>query len=159
VTQRRPGTVTRPSTVTAALQVTNGRPRTPGEGLLRELDLDPRFGQAGETAPVGLRVRVLRANDHARDACRGDRLRAGGSAPVMGAGLEGDVEDGAARALAGGSERRHLGVRPARTLVPALADDFVPGGDDRSDHGVRLSGSASALGELERPLKQAHRAP
>jgi hypothetical protein len=62
-----------------------------------------------------------RGGDHdARDARGDQRVGAGRRAAVVGAGLEGDVGGGAARALPGGGERDGLGVRPpARSCQPS----------------------------------------
>ena len=63
------------------------------------------------------------------------------------------MEGRAARPLSGRRDRRHLGVRPPRTLVPALADDLAVADDDGADDGVRARGAAPALRELERAIR------
>jgi hypothetical protein len=71
----------------------------------------------------------------------------------MGARLEGDVDRGTARALAGCLERDDLGVRASPALVPAFADDHVAGDDDRADHRVRMRRPSPLLCELERTFE------
>ena len=59
----------------------------------------------------------------------------------------------AARTLACGFECDHLRVRAAGALVPTLSDDGAIGHDHRAHDGVRMSGAAAALGEVDRPLE------
>ena len=44
----------------------------------------------------------------------------------------------------------NLGVRFARALVPALADNFVVFDDDAAHHRVRRNGAATTFSQLER---------
>ena len=60
---------------------------------------------------------------------------------MVAAGLECDIRRGAGRAIAGGGERVHLGVRSAESFVESLADDFAVADDDAADHRVRLDES------------------
>src|SRR4051812_29033743 len=129
------------------------RPRL--EALL-DLHVDP-----GRPEPLGPAARVLArirgADDDPCDPGREDRVDAGRRAAVVRAGLQRDVERRAARLLPRRLERPNLGVRLAGPLVPALADDLVAVGDDRTDDGVRVRREAAALGQLERPVEQGHR--
>ncbi len=96
-------------------------------------DLDPGLAQPPHAGPVGDRVGIERRHHHPRDAGREQRFGAGRGAPVVVAGLEGDVGGGAAGAFASGTERLHLGVRLAGPPVPALTDDgAVP--DEHTAH-------------------------
>ena len=135
--------MTRPSSVIAALYVTNGRPSAfhvaprlvlaPRGEIVEELDLDPGVGEPREAASVDDGVRIARADDDTRDAGFDDRVGARRRAAVMGARLERDVERRAARLLARLLERRGLGVAHELVLVPALADDLAVAHDDRAD--------------------------
>src|SRR2546430_13232647 len=49
------------------------------------------------------------------------------------------------------SKREHLGVRLARLLVPALADDFLVAGNDAADARIRRGGIQALLSERKRP--------
>src|SRR2546430_17638672 len=49
------------------------------------------------------------------------------------------------------SKREPLGVRLARLLVPALADDFLVAGNDAADARIRRGGIQALLSERKRP--------
>ena len=99
-----------------------------------------------------------RADDDARDAAAIDGVDARRRSAVMGARLERDVERRAAGALARRLERDDLGVRAARPLVPALADDLaVARRRRRRRPGSGARRAAAALGELERALETSSR--
>ena len=68
----------------------------------------------------------------------------------MGAGLERDIDGGAARGLAGLLQRHRLGMRPAAGLGPAAADDGVALHDHAADIGVGRGPAAAALAERDR---------
>jgi hypothetical protein len=56
----------------------------------------------------------------------------------VGTRLEGQVQRGTARALAGRAEREDLGVGAARAPMPRLADDAACLHDHTADHRVRV---------------------
>src|SRR5919108_49336 len=111
-------------------------------------DLDAGRAELGQPA-ARLRVRVERAGDDAGDPGVEDGLRAWRRRPPAAARLEGDVERGAAGALAGGLDREHLGVRLTLTLVPALADDLAVIDHDGADDGVGACRPPPSLCEIE----------
>ena len=167
-TQREPGTATRPSSVTATLYVTNGRPSDfhvaprlvlPARGeAVEQLDVDAGGDEPLDAASVDDRVRVERADDDACDTRLDDRVRARRRPPVVRARLERDVERRAAGPVARLLERDRLGVLHARELVPALADGLAVADEHRADERMILDLAASALGELERALEPVPRA-
>jgi len=111
----------------------------------------------GRPVPAGgLLGRVLGGVDDTRDLCLEDRLRAGGLATGVGAGLEGDVEGGTCRVVAPFAavlDRGALGVQAAEFGVEALPDHLLVACKDRADQRVRAHPASAALGELERPAQ------
>jgi len=67
---------------------------------------------------------------------------------VVAARLEVDVDRGAG-GVPGIAKRGDLGMRPARALVPALADHTPLANDDRADDRVGRSRSPAPFGQLE----------
>ncbi len=118
------------------------------ELVVGELGVDTRLAEPLEAATV-LRVRVELPRDDASDAGCEERVDARRRRAVVRAGLERDVHRRAACLLSRRLERDDLGMRLALALVPALADDLVPGDDDGPDDRVRMGRPATALGELE----------
>ncbi len=86
--------------------------------------LDAGLLQVADTASVDARVGVGRPDENAPDAGPRHRLAARAGAPAMGAGLEGDVEIGARRLVAGVLESEDFGVRFAGAGMEALSDDL-----------------------------------
>jgi hypothetical protein len=74
---------------------------------------------------------------------------------VVRAGLERDVDRGAAGSLAGRLERDDLRMRAALSLVPALAHDLVAGDDDRTHDRVRTRRATALLRELDGTIQEA----
>ena len=167
-TQRRPGTVTRPSSVTAALYVTNGRPsdfQTRHASFCRRAARSSRSSTSMPAARRRSRPRPSTTGFGSRAptttrATPGvdDRVGAGRRAAVVRARLERHVERRTARRVARLLERDRLGVADAVVLVPALADDLAVAHDDRADDRMMIAGlPAPALGELERALVEGSR--
>src|SRR5262249_2121977 len=139
-----------------------GLPHAPGLVLpargeiVQELDLDSRSAKAFQPAPVHKRIGVAGAGDDACDPCFHDGVDARRRAAVVGAWLERDVESRAARGVSGLLERNHLGMADSLVLVPALPHDVAIAYDDSADERVVAGLTASAPGELERPLEVPH---
>ena len=135
----------RPSSVIAALYVTNGRPseahvRTPSSAAARAVRGRPRQARPRSRRRAAGRSRArspaytdLRAHHDPREARRDDRLGARRRPPGVDARLERHVERRAVRTLARGLERERLGVRQPGPLVPALPHHFAVRDDDRAD--------------------------
>ena len=162
VTQRVPGTVTRPSSGDRRLVDDERAPETlPGApGLVLpsrleavvELDLDP--GRAKPLEASGrLRVRVEAAGDDPGDSRGEDRVDARRRAAMVGAGLHRHEERRAAGSVACRSERHDLAVRAAVGLGDALADDVAAGDDDRPDGRVRIAHRPGGVDERERAVE------
>src|SRR5262249_2399713 len=100
-------------------------------------------------------IRVPGRDHDATNAGRDDGRRAGRRATVMGARLQGHVERGAARAVAGGPQRDDLRVRLAGRLVIALPDDRAGHHDDGADKGMRCRETARAVGKAKRTPHEA----
>src|SRR5262249_20761819 len=101
-------------------------PAAEAELAVGELGADPSLPKMFEPAPVrGMRIEL--AGDDSRDPGLEQRLDARRRRSAVCAGLERDVDRGAASSLAGCLECDDLGMRAALLLVPALADDLVAG--------------------------------
>src|SRR5439155_8676865 len=139
-------------------------PRQPGLDLLPSPKAELTLGDLRLDAGVpkllqaarGLWIRVPRPDDDLLDTGVDHRLCTGRRRAPARAWLERDIERGAASVIAGGRERVYLGMRLALPLVPALADDLTVLHEHGPDDRVRLGRPAPALGELERPLEEAH---
>ena len=122
-------------------------------------DLDAAFAQELVPAPAHPRVGVLESGHHAGDPRRHDRVDAGRRPAVMRAGLERDIERGAARRSTGVLERDALRVRAPARLGHALREDQRPlpvGADDqRADRGVRPGQAEVALAKRQRHAHEA----
>jgi len=70
----------------------------------------------------------------------------------MRARLERGVQRRAARGVTRPRERVHLGVRLARSVVIALADDLAAADDDRAHHRVGARPARGARREAQRAL-------
>ena len=116
------------------------------------VDLDACCRESRVPGAVDEGVRVAQSRDHADDPgldhCFGTRR----GATHMRARLERRVERGALRAVAGLSEREDLGVRGARTLVPALTDDAILGDDHGAHRRVRRDHPPTPFREPEGPF-------
>ena len=117
-----------------------------------QLDLDAGLAQPLDPAPslrgFGSRRRRRRARRPRRPPRRRTAACARGARTAR-ASRTASRRARVARLL----ERDDLGVRPARALVPALADDLAVADDDGADDRVRVRRAAAALGELERALE------
>ena len=114
--------------------------------LERDAGADESFA-----AVRGDRIRVAHRRYDASDFRLDQRLDTRRSAPLVIAGLEVDVDGGISRAFARGAKREHFGVRLARLLVPALADDFLVAGNDAADARIRRGGIQALCSERKRP--------
>jgi hypothetical protein len=121
----------------------------PVQGAVVDHDVDASGAQGVDTATVDDRVRVGGADHHAGDAGGDDLLGAGTGATVAAARLEGHVQGGALRALAGLLEGDGLGVRRARPAMVPLTHEAVGGHDDRSDARVGVRLPPAQAGELQ----------
>ena len=101
-------------------------------------------------------VGVAGAHHHPADARGQDGVGAGGLAPVVAAGLQGDVQLGPPGVLRAGGQGAALGVGLAAPLVPALAQDPAVPDDHRAHHGVGGGPARAPLGQLQ---GQAHVVP
>ncbi len=109
--------------------------------------LHARGAQARVTLPAHERVGILESGDHAAHARGDERVGARRRPAMVAAGFEGHVGRRACRGFGAGRQRLRLGVRFARTLVPALADD-PPGLRDHAAHaGIGRGGVAPVGGE------------
>ena len=111
------------------------------------LELDSRGGER-LTAASGLRIGIAHRHHDTLHLRLPERLHARRRAPMVVARLEVDVDRGALGIDAG--KRRHLGVRSARSLVPAFADDALAAGHDAADARIGRGAVQAALGEGER---------
>ncbi len=73
----------------------------------------------------------------------------------MRAGLERDIQSGAARRRAGAAQRLDLGMGPAAVLRPAAADDRAVLDDDRADGGIGPGAAEPAAAERQRQRHEA----
>ena len=128
-------------------------------GAEADIDRDPGGAKFGVALPGHFRIGVLDRRHHARNAGRNHRIDAGRRFAEMRTGLQRHIERGAARGLAGPSQRLGLGMRPAAGLGPATADDDAVLDDDRADGRVRPGAPQPAPAERQRKLHEALVAP
>src|SRR5262249_31504026 len=129
-------------------------PAAEAELAVGELGVDPSVPKVSEpTTVLGMRIELT--GDDTRDPGLEQRLDARRRRSAVPAGLERDVDPGAASARPGCLERDDLGVRAALPLVPALADDLVAGDDHRADDRIRMRRAAAVLRELDGALQEA----
>jgi len=81
-------------------------------------------------------------------------LDAGGRPPLVGAGLQGDVEGGAGDGLPGPSDGVDLGVALAAADVIAFPDDPAVLDDDGADHGIRTRPAFTLPGQPQCPVHE-----
>ena len=173
VTQRSPGTVTRPSSVIATLKVTNGRPlvdprapllellaRAERELAVRERDLDAGRAQLLEPAALDARVRVLLPRDDPRYSRLERRVHARRSRARVRARLHRHVERGSTRPLAGRFQarraRRDGPCARTRSRPPRRPRRRRPRQRRRSASGTpRASASAATSSARSRKLASA----
>ena len=120
---------------------------------LGELDFDSGLTESLEPARV-LVLRLDLSSNHTSDARFDESVCTRRSGAVVRAGLERDVDGGAASSLAGCLEGHDLGVRTALALVPAFADHVVAHDDDRAHDRVRVRRAPPSLCELDRTLQE-----
>src|SRR5688572_1126534 len=94
-------------------------------------------------------IGIASTEHHALDSGRDDCICAGWRFALMRAGLEGDVERGAARTLASIAQRFDFGVRAAVFNMKTFADDFAVNNDNGTDHGIWMNASPAVFGEAE----------
>ena len=155
----------RPSSETAALSRSQGRPRSMREtkpmlssrassSHRPDDDLDAGGGETRGTLAGDERIRIAHRHHHPADAGGDERIGAGWRAAVVRAGLEADDDGGAAyidTAARGVAQRHHLGVRAARLLGVAAADDAAAAiDDDAADARIGIGEAHRLLGERER---------
>jgi hypothetical protein len=107
-----------------------------------------RYGEAGRAQPCMTgaghrRIWIFERQHDAGHACGDDRVGTWRRLSVVRARLEGDVEVGAARGLAGAAQGLDFRMRPAAGLGPAAADDprraAIAADNDGADRRVRPS--------------------
>ena len=113
-------------------------------------DGNPGGAQAGDALPRDERVGVAAGDDGAGDAGGDEGVGAGRGAAVMGAGFEGDVGGSTTGGVARRAQGVDFGVRLARVLVPAFADDGVILDEDAADARVGGGGVEAAPREFQR---------
>jgi len=112
--------------------------------------VDTIRAQMLDAAPGHAGIRILSADDDTPHAGLDDARRTGAGAAGVATGLERTVERRAARAGTRIGQGVNLGVRTARELVRAAADDHaLIVHDHRANHRVRAGTSPPALGERE----------
>ena len=121
-----------------------------------DLDLDAGRAQAPETASIDDRMRIAGRDHAATNAGVEDRAHARRRAADMGAGLEGHVERGAARARSRLLEGHGLGMGRPERAMPALAHDASALHDERAHHGIGAHASAAPLGHAQRAPHERH---
>ena len=151
MTQRRAGhgdaAVERDRDLVGHERAPERHPGAPGLVLARA----PRSGRRSSTSTpglaqplepaAGLRVRVERAGDDARDSRLERPRRRTAASAVVRARLERHVERRAARALAGRLERDDLGVAARPRSCQPSPTTSPSGDDDRADDRVRIASS------------------
>jgi hypothetical protein len=109
------------------------------------------LAQPQRAASAHARVRILDRKYHARDArvheCVGARRRA----PEMTAGLKRDIGARTRRCSACRGKRSDFGMRLARALVPAFADNAAVACDHAAHARIGLRRRKTPRGELQRP--------
>ena len=111
----------------------------------------PRMAFAGDFG-----IGVLERRYDARNARRDDSVGARRRLAVVRAGLQRDVQRGAARRRAGAPQCLDLGMGPATSLRPAAADNDAVLDDHRADGGVRPGPPQPAPAERKRQRHEAH---
>ena len=96
-------------------------------------------------------VRVAGRHDHSPDPRPQDRIDAGRGPPLVIAGLERDVQRGAARPVPRLPQRLRLGVRASRAGVETLSHQPALADDDGAHHGIGRAEATAALGQGESP--------
>ena len=163
-----PGTTTRPSSVTASLSITNGRPCTTHVRQASFWRSRLRRSSSSTSIPAARSARRAAARSGLGSSAP-TTTRAmpaatiasthGGVRAVVSARLERHVERRAARALRRPrrAPRSRRAASPARSCHTLAGDRAVCRDDDGADGRVRVASCRGALAELERAL-EAHRA-
>jgi hypothetical protein len=123
-------------------------PHPPLHVAAGDVDRDPSRLEARHACAVHLVGGVDHRRHDAGHAGVDQGVRARRRAAMVAARLQADV-DGRAGGVARGAKRSRLGMHPARSLVPALAEHAPVPHDDRSDDRVGRGRAAAALGQLE----------
>uniref|UniRef100_A0A6J6A2X4 Unannotated protein n=1 Tax=freshwater metagenome TaxID=449393 RepID=A0A6J6A2X4_9ZZZZ len=129
--------------------------RSCGEISAGHLDFNSLVAQDPEATAVGLLRRIVAGDDHASDPCSDDRVGAGGLAPFVTARLKRNVDRCAVQV--GGSavsNRVHLGVGLAVSLVPAFTEDHAIARDNSANLRVGTDIPEPRSPELYRPRQQ-----
>src|SRR5579883_1580848 len=114
-------------------------------------DRNSGFAQALKPAAADQRVGIEHAGDHAANAGGDDGVGTRGRTPLVGAGLEIDIQGRAPGARAGLLEGEYLGVLKAVVNVRAGADDLAVLGYDHCAHvGVGRGQPDASPGEFKR---------
>ena len=100
------------------------------------LDLDAGRAQLAEALAGHQRIGVLDGRHHARHAGADQRIGAGRRAALVRAGLQVEVERGAARLLAGLRQGDDFGVLQPGVGVEAAAHHFAVAHQHRAHHGI-----------------------
>ncbi len=144
----------RPSRVEASFSVTNGRPnRTRLKKPAFTSSASAASNPSSTTMPaarsrampgaVHPRVGIARGDHHARHAGGDQGVGAGRGAAMVAAGLQRDVDGGAARRRAGHGECQRLGMRPSARRGDGAAD-HAPGAHHHAADGGVWPGIAQA---------------
>jgi hypothetical protein len=117
-------------------------------GANADIDGDAGRAQPRVASAGNLRVWIFERRDDPGHARGDDRVGARRRLAVVRARLEGDVEVGAARGLAGAAQGLDLSMRPAAGLGPTAADDprraAIAANNDSADRGVGPSAAEPA---------------
>ncbi len=116
-----------------------------------EIGLDPRFGEHTQATPTHLGIGIDHGRHHPRYASVDQRLGAGGSSTVMGAGFEGYIGGSTTGVVTGGAQGVNLGMGLARLLMPPFANHHAIFDQHGADAGVGGRGVAAAAGQFEGP--------
>ena len=151
-----------PSSVMAVLRVTRGRPvrmkwrkgslsfSASAANSVGIFDFDAGLAEFGEALSGDQRVRVGDGRDDARHAGQDQRVHAGRSAALVRAGLQVEIEGGAARLLAGLREGDDFGVVEPGVSVEAAADHFALAHQDGAHQGVGTGQRPAFARQVER---------
>ena len=120
------------------------------------LDRKAVITAVGGALPRDQRVGIVDGIDQPPDAGGDDRLAAWWRTSVMAAGLERDVERGAACGLAGLCQSDDLAMRPAAIARAATPHDDPVAHDEGADAGVWRRTSHAATAQRQRCRHEAH---
>ena len=127
-----------------------GRGQPPGPVFQEaNVDTDTSLTEPRDPRSTDLRKGVLHGDHDAVKTTVDDPFRAGGRLALVAAGFQGDKQSPAAGLVAGDVKRLNLGVRAAKTAVPAFADDLPAMGDHTADQRIRLNMAFAPSGQFQ----------